>query len=156
MGSIPTPATRKIIIKRINKVKKSQRQIVYEKAEEYAKKNLTKIRVQMGDYDGSQRCQHVARHRLETKECSRLAIVLSFVPNSGVNVHMINFNKKYIDHTLGYLSKKNVYYLIKEYELKDLIDVKMSKLLIQYKEEMLNNLFTKKEKVDLGIALNHI
>jgi len=138
-------------------MKKSQRQIVYERAEKYAKEHLKKINVSMGDYDGGQKCQHVARHRLETEECSKLVVALSFVPKSGVNVHIINFGEtKYIDHTHGYLSKRNTYYLIKEYELEEIKDENMSKFLTHHKEEMLNKLFTSKERTDLKINLNNI
>ena len=136
---------------------KTKRQIIFERAEIYAKKNLQLINVEMGDYEGSQKCHHVARHRLETGECSKLAVVLSFVPKSGVNLHMINWgDDRYIDHTLGYLSRRNFYYLIKEYGLEDLRDTLMIKLLKKFKKEMMDKFFTLKEQRDLEIALSFL
>jgi len=141
-------------------MKKSQRQIVYERAEEYAKEHLKKINVSIGDYDGSQKCQHVARHRVETGEYKILATTLSFVPKSGVNVHFINRKnskqEQYVDNTLGYLSKRNTYYLISEHTLKEIQDDNMVKLLVNIKEKILSKLFTNKEKKELGINSTHI
>lgn len=141
-------------------MKKTQRQIVYERAEKYAEKHLKKIKVLMGDYDGSQKCHHIARHRLETGEYEILAITLSFVPKSGVNVHFINKKNSeqgnYVDNTLGYLSKKNTYYLISEHTLKEIQGENMVKSLVNNKEKILNKLFTNKEKKELGINLTHI
>ncbi|KKU54757.1 MAG: hypothetical protein UX77_C0026G0004 [Parcubacteria group bacterium GW2011_GWA1_47_11] len=135
---------------------KTPRQIVYERALPFAEKNYKKISVIMGRYDGSQKCQHVARHTLE-EGADTVAITLSFVPKSGVNVHFINrIGKKYIDHTLGYLSKRNTYYLMSEHSLKELRDTLMSKMLENTKEEVLSKLFTKKERKDFDIDHSHI
>ena len=136
---------------------KSQRQIVYERALPFAEKNYKKIAVKMGRYDGSQRCQHVSRQLLEEGGADTVAVTLSFVPNSGVNVHMINrVGNEYIDNTLGYLSKKNTYYLISEYTLEDLADTNMSKMLLKLKEDELSKLFTDSERKELGIETSHI
>ena len=141
-------------------MKKSQRQIVYERAEKYAKEHLKKINVSMGDYDGGQKCHHVARHRLETGEHEILAIALSFVPKSGVNVHFVNRKNskqdQYVDNTLGYLSKSDIYYLISEHTLEEIQDDDMVKLLVNIKEKILSKLFTDKEKKELGINSTHI
>jgi len=137
--------------------KKSERQIVYERAWEYAKSNFREILVVPGKYDGSQRCQHISRQLLEKNTKALVAVTLSFVPKSGVNVHFINnVDGKYIDNTLGYLSKRNTYFLISEHSLSDLDGVHMSKMLIKEKEKMLDALFTKDEITELGITLSHI
>ena len=73
----------------MNKIK-SPRQIVYEQALPFAEKNYKKIAVKIGHYDGSQRCQHISRQLLEEGAADTVAVTLSFVPKSGVNVHMIN------------------------------------------------------------------
>lgn len=141
---------------------KSQRQLVYEKLLPYAKENLKKIKVSSGDYVGNKMCHHNARQRLENGDCDLLAVTLSFVPKSGVNLHMINnCGGKYIDHTLGYLSQFNTYYLIKEYPLKELKKMDTHKsgmldLLNNYKDEILLKVFTMEEIKDLGITREHI
>ncbi|MFC1732244.1 hypothetical protein ACFL6I_18205 [candidate division KSB1 bacterium] len=137
--------------------KKSERQIVYERAWEYAKNNFREILVVAGEYDGSQRCQHISRQLLDKNTKALVAVTLSFVPKSGVNVHFINnVEGKYIDNTLGYLSKKNTYFLISEHSLSDLENVDMSKMLVKEKEKMLATLFTKDEITKFGITLGHI
>jgi hypothetical protein len=139
--------------------KKTQRQIVYEKALEYAEKYFIKIDVKFGKYDGSQRCHHVSRQLLEEGNADTVTITLSFVPNSGVNVHFINrVNNEYVDNTLGYLSKKNFYYLISEHTLEELQrdDVNMSKMLINQKENLLRELFTQDEIIEQEIRSEHI
>src|SRR3972149_5054747 len=111
----------------------TKRQIVYERAEKYAKDNLEKIDVVMGSYDGSQKCQHVARQCVETNLGTNLVVTLCFVPRSGVNVHFINYDyktMKCIDNTLGYLSKRNTYYFVDEFTLHELEDRDMSKMLM--------------------------
>jgi hypothetical protein len=111
----------------------------------------------MGHYDGSQRCQHISRQLLEEDGADTVAVTLSFVPKSGVNVHMINrVGNEYIDNTLGYLSQKNSYYLISEYTLEDLVDTDMSKMLLKLKEEELSKLFSDSERKELGIETSHI
>jgi hypothetical protein len=139
--------------------KKTQRQIVYEKALEYAEKHFTKIDVKFGKYDGSQRCQHISRQLLEEGNADTVVVTLSFVPNSGVNVHFINkVNNEYVDNTLGYLSKKNFYYLISEHTLEELQrdDVNMSKMLMNQKENILKELFTEDEMKNHDIRNDHI
>ncbi len=136
---------------------KSQRQIVSEKARDYAENNLNKINVVAGDYDGSQKCQHRARQLLETNPEATVVITLSFVPNSGVNLHVINkVGDEYIDNTLGYLSKRNTYFLVSEHGLDDVADMNMSKLLLSQKEAMLNSLFTPDELQNQGITTDHL
>lgn len=139
--------------------KKTQRQIVYERALKYADEHFTKIDVKFGKYDGSQRCQHISRQLLEEGNADTAAVTLSFVPNSGVNVHFINkVNNEYVDNTLGYLSKKNFYYLISEHTLEELQknDVNMSKMLAEQKENILEELFTKDEMFEQDIRNEHI
>lgn len=139
--------------------KKTQRQIVYEKALKYADENFTKIDVKFGKYDGSQRCQHVSRQLLEEGNADTVAVTLSFVPNSGVNVHFINkVNGEYVDNTLGYLSKNNFYYLISEHTLEELQkdDVNMSDMLVKQKESILGKLFSKSEMEEQEIKNEHI
>jgi len=131
--------------------------MVYERAFPYAKKHFKKIKVNMGKYDGSQKCQHISRQLLEEGNADTLVVTLSFVPRSGVNVHMINrVGRKFIDNTLGYLSKANTYYLMSEHDLEDLQSVNMSKMLTQTKEEVLKKLFTEKEIDGHGIKHEHI
>lgn len=80
-----------------------------------------------------------------------VAITLSFMPFGGVNVHFINKIKgEYVDHTLGYLSKANTYYVISEHTLEDLADVRMDKLLNSTKADVINGIFSKEE--ELGIT----
>lgn len=137
--------------------KKSERQIVYERAWEYAKNNLREIPVTAGEYEGSQRCQHVSRQLLERDPEALVAITLSFVPKSGVNVHFINkMGDEYVDNTLGYLSKRNTYFLISEHSSEELESVDMSKMLAQEKEKMLDTLFSEDELAEMGITLSHI
>ncbi|MCW9054910.1 MAG: hypothetical protein OQJ98_02965 [Candidatus Pacebacteria bacterium] len=137
--------------------KKSERQIVYERAWEYAKDNLREISVTAGEYEGSQRCQHISRQLLEKDNKALVVVALSFVPKSGVNIHFINnVNGEYIDNTLGYLSKNNTYFLISEHSLFDLEGVDMSKMLVQEKEKMLGVLFTEDELSEYSITLAHI
>jgi len=129
-------------------MKKTNRQIVYETAWQYAlDKSLEWLDVEPGDYDGSQKCQHIARHRLEfDDDITKIALVFSFVPKSGVNIHFINWNKKlgkYIDHTLGYLSQRNTYVLLEEWFLEDIKDTNMNQLLKDKKEEWMIKLFGK-------------
>lgn len=136
---------------------KSQRQIVYERALPFAEKNYKKISVKMGRYDGSQRCQHNARQLLEEGNADTVAVTLSFVPKSGVNVHFINrIQNNFVDNTLGYLSKVNTYYLISEHSLEELQGVNMSKMLTQVKKDVLSKIFTDKEIKDLDIKDSHI
>lgn len=139
--------------------KKTQRQLVYEKALEYAKKYLIKIDVKFGKYDGSQRCHHISRQLLEEGNADTVVVTLSFIPNSGVNVHFINkVDGEYVDNTLGYLSKKNFYYLISEHTLVELQndDVNMSAMLVKQKENILRELFTKDEMEEQDIKNEHI
>ena len=137
--------------------KKSKRQIVYERALEYAKNNFREILVIVGEYDGSQRCQHISRQFLEKNTKGLVVVTLSFLPKSGVNVHFINNVKgKYIDNTLGYLSKRNTYFLISEHSLSDLEYVDMSKMLVKEKKKMLDILFTNNEITELSITLGNI
>ena len=137
---------------------KPQRQVVYERTLPFAEKNYRKIAVEMGRYDGSQKCQHISRQLLEEGAADTVAVTLAFVPNSGVNVHFINRlgNGSYIDHTLGYLSKRNTYYLISEHALEELEDTNMSKMLLEVKEKVLSELFTEQERKESGIELSHI
>lgn len=138
-------------------VNKTQRQIVFERALPFAEKNYKKIEVKMGRYDGSQKCQHVSRQLLEEGNADTVAVTLSFVPNSGVNVHFINrIGNDYIDNVLGYLSKANTYYLISEHTLDELQGINMSKMLTDIKEQILQKLFTQSEMKDLGIETSHI
>jgi len=110
----------------------------------------------MGRYDGSQRCQHIARQGLE-EGADTVVITLAFVPRSGVNIHFINrFGDDYIDNTLGYLSKRNTYYLLSEHKLEELEDARMSDMLTDEKEKMLGKLFTDEERKEFGIEINHI
>ncbi|HEC32880.1 MAG TPA: hypothetical protein ENI63_01310 [Candidatus Kaiserbacteria bacterium] len=137
--------------------KKSERQIVYERAWKYAKDNFCEILVIVGEYDSGQRCQHISRQLLEKNNEALVVVTLSFVPKSGVNVHFINnVDGKYIDNTLGYLSKKNTYFLISQHSLSDIKCVDMNKMLVKKKEKMLNILFTKDEITELGIKISHI
>lgn len=110
-------------------------------------KRLKWLDVKAGDYDGSQRCQHVARHRLEfDDDITKIALVFNFVPKSGVNIHFVNWNKKlrkHIDHTLGYLTNRNKYVYLEEWDFKALEDANMSKLLMEKKEEWMVKLFGK-------------
>lgn len=136
---------------------KKPRQIVAEKARDYAEKKLNKIEVISGKYDGSQRCQHISRQFLEEDKNALIAVTLSFVPKSGVNVHFINkVEDGYIDNTLGYLSKRNDYFLIKHYKYSEVENENMSKLLIKEKEEILNKLFSEQELKEIGIDISHI
>src|SRR3990167_2435242 len=94
---------------------KSPRQLVYEKALIWARKNLEKIDVLPGEYHGNQKCHEVARQYLQD---GNLVIALSFVPKSGVNIHFLNKRPwGYIDNTLGYLSAYNTYFKIAEFGL---------------------------------------
>jgi len=141
---------------------KSQRQLVYEALTPYAEANLKKIKVQVGTYMGNKMCHHNARHFVENGTHAQAAAVLSFVPKSGVNVHFINKdNNVYVDNTLGYLSRFNTYFLIKEYMLADLRELDTHKscmydLLSKHQEEMLGKVFTKKQLKDLEITHDHI
>lgn len=125
---------------------KSKRQIIYERAEKYAKSKLRKIDVDMGEYRGNKMCQHNARQCLEEGTATHIVATLAFVPNSGVNVHIMPvINGKVVDNTLGYLSKYNIYYLIKEYYPDELVDVHMTKLLNDLKDKYLHIFFSPKE-----------
>ncbi|RJR30437.1 hypothetical protein C4564_00470 [Candidatus Microgenomates bacterium] len=136
---------------------KSQRQIVYERAEAYAKTNLKKISVAMGEYKGNKMCQHNARQSLEEGSATHIVAALSFVPKSGVNIHFMPvIENKITDNTLGYLSKYNTYYLIKEYHPKDLINIHMTKLLDSIKDEYLGLLFSPEERAKHNITKEHI
>lgn len=139
---------------------KSKRQIVYEKAFPFAQANLQKIEVQMGEYDGSGKCQHVARNLAEKDRSLSVSAVLSFVPKSGMNVHFVNKDKdgQYIDNTLGYLSKRNIYFLLKDYDNNYLIneDIHMDKLLTEWKEKILQQIFSANEAEELNIVLTDL
>ena len=136
------------------------RKIVYTKALSYAKEKLVPIPVEMGEYEGSQKCQHVARQFLEEGRADSVVAALSFIPQKNaeaVNVHFINKKGEvFVDNTLGYLSKDNEYFLIKEFSLKDLENVKMTALLLTIKDETLSNLFSKKELKKFKITTAHI
>jgi len=138
---------------------KTQRQLVYEAVLPYAQDNFKKITVKAGRYDGSQKCHHISRQILEDGNADNVSVTLSFLPNSGVNVHFINkINGEYVDHTLGYLSKKNNYYLISEHKLAELkkIDVHMLKMLINIKKDILNKVFNAEELKKYKIDTSHI
>ena len=134
---------------------KSQRQRVYERLFPYAKDHLSQIKVEMGDYNGFNKCQHVARQRLEKGEANTIIVVLSFTPKAAVNVHFINRKgKTYIDHTLGYLSQKNIYFFVEELS-SEKASSDMNKLLNHYKDFYLSH-FTPFEKFIYRINRNHI
>lgn len=127
---------------------------------EYAQDNLVKISVEPGDYDGSQKCHHIARHRLEFGlKYKEMIMCLCFVPKSGVNIHFVNRThiETYIDNTLGYLTNRNIYFLIYRYFLnKETLNMDMNKLLRGSKTEWIDKLFTKKEQKKWGITTEHI
>ena len=143
---------------------KSPRQLVYEKAEEWAKKYLEKIEVEAGEYAANHKCHEISRQKMDTNVS--LVITLSFVPKSGVNVHFVNRvldgNKesKYVDNTLGYLSSYNTYYKVAEFFLSDLTDYEhplgMEYLLMEFKFAFIDLLFTEKEQQDLAVTVQHI
>jgi hypothetical protein len=139
---------------------KSKRQVIYEKAYPYASEKLKKINIKPGDYDGSGKCQHVARNWAEKDGNLTVSAVLSFVPKSGMNVHFVNKNNEgeYIDNTLGYLSKRNIYFLLEDYDNNHLIDedIHMDKLLIEWKEKTLQQIFSPKEVEELKIELTDL
>lgn len=140
---------------------------VYERLLPYAEKSLEKIKVQAGNYMGNKKCYHNVRNEME-KDSEfgdfKLAMVLSFIPRSGVNVHAtLVSGDRYIDNTLGYLSQFNNFYLLQEYTLDELRELDKAAYpkhifdLVKYwKDEMLGKVFTKKEIKDLGIKDNHI
>lgn len=136
---------------------KVPRQRVYERALEYAKKNLKHIDVKAGRYDGSQKCHHVARQAVETGEADTIAVALSFLDRSGVNVHYLNkIDGEYVDNVLGYLSKANDYWLIKEGTKEDFKDVNMLKDLQNEKIQMLSKLFSAEEILKYDITIHCI
>lgn len=141
---------------------KSKREIIYERLLPYAEDMFEKINVRMGEYSGNKNCQHVARQKIEENRYETVVACLSFVPNSGVNVHFINGydtwkGHGYIDNTLGYLSKKNSYFLLKEYSRDEVVehDLNMNVTLNYWKEVCLT-VFTQKEIEKLGIELTDI
>lgn len=140
-------------------MKRNKRQSIYDVALPFAEKNLKKISVIAGRYDGSQKCQHVSRQILEDGNAENITITLSFIPDTGVNVHFINkIGGQYVDNVLGYLSKKNTYYLISEHTLEELqeSDVHMSDMLFNVKKDILGKLFSEKEMKELDIKTNDI
>lgn len=116
-------------LKLLNMEPKSNRQIIYERLLPYAEKNFKKITVEMGEYQGNKMCHHNARQKVEEGKSEGVAAVLAFLDRSGVNVHYLNVTDgKYVDNTLGYLSKANTYYLVEEYTKEEVLkmDMRMS------------------------------
>jgi len=151
-----------------HKKMKSPRQVTSERAEAWAKENLKKIKVNAGTYIGNNKCHEISRNSLTEHTNQNIVVTLSFVPKSGVNVHFIIKNQadKYVDNTLGYLSKYNTYYKIAEFSLNDLKAYDhpkgMEYLLMEFKFAFLGYgkhngiLFTTKEREKLRINLSHI
>lgn len=136
---------------------KPQRQRVYERLLPYAKKHFTLIEVKAGEYNGYGRCHQIARHALETGKADTIAVTLSFLENSGVNVHYINsINGEYVDNTLGYLSKANTYYLIREGGKKEFDKVDMIQDIRNQKISLLSELFTAEEILKYDITIHHL
>lgn len=82
----------------------------------------------MGEYAGNNMCHHNARQKVEEGKSEGVAAVLAFVPFSGVNVHYLNLTDgKYVDNTLGYLSKANEYFLVEEYSKEEVLKMDMRK-----------------------------
>lgn len=146
---------------------KSNRQIIYERLWGYVQDKYKQIDVEMGEYHGDKMCQHHAAQNVYEGKCEYAVSVLSFTPKSGVNVHFINKMSRidpdtgkivyvYIDNTLGYLSRKNIYFLLQIYDLKQIEKLNMSKLLTEWKEKALSWVFTKAELNKFGITLSNI
>ena len=125
---------------------------VFELAEKWAKKNLTEIDVEGVEYDGGQRCQHVAMNSLVTKS-NNVIVTLMFIPKSGVRIHFLNKRGSvYEDSTLGYLTAYNTHYKLAEFELNDLKDYEypngMNNLLREFKVNILDVLNLGEEYIE--------
>lgn len=140
---------------------KSPNQIVFEKAYQWASKELEKIDVISKDYDGGNKCQQVAFNQAFVNPNANIVVSLMFIPKSGVRIHFINkLNDEYHDHTLGYLTTYNRHFKLAEFKWNELKDYQhpagASNMLIEFKESVLNLLFTPEGQEKLGISTENI
>ena len=138
----------------------TQRQIVYNKATQFAKE-LEELTVVSGNYLGNNKCHEMAFHNAhESKD--NVVVALCFIPNSGVNIHFLNqADEMVIDDTLGYLSQYNAYFKLAEFSIDELLEdydhpLGASNLLMEFKLNMINALFTEKEQEELQIDTTDI
>lgn len=103
--------------------KKTRGQYTWERLEKVVT-SYPKIPVNAGRYMGNGRCHYNAVNEavLDKTGNTGVAMVFAHIPNSGINLHFVNFKKiggkrsktyEYTDNTSGYLALKNNHYLIK-------------------------------------------
>jgi len=142
-------------------IKKSPNQIVFEKAYQWANKELEKIEVVPKDYDGGNRCQLVAFNQAFTNPNVKIVASLMFIPKSGARIHFINkFNGEYLDYTLGYLTTYNRHFKLAEFTWNELKEyqhpAEATRLLMEFKEAVLNLLFTPKEQEKHKVSIENL
>ena len=145
---------------------KSKNQIIYERAWEWVNNNdVEEIKVNGEKCTMSQKCQNIAFHNaykasLFDRADTRVVVALNFIPKSGVKVHFLNRfvagdYSEYYDEVLGYLVKYNHFFKLGEFTWDELKDYDYpqgaTNLLMEFKHNMLNALFTKEEQEELKL-----
>lgn len=108
----------------------------------------------MGKLQNLEYCHLNARQALETGETDTIAECVYILKHTGlVRFHYIEkHGKKYVDNTLGYLSRNNKYFLIRELTMKELKGTRMHEVLNDAKRKFLADL----KLTDYDIPLTHL
>lgn len=145
---------------------KSKNQIIYERAWEWVNDNkIEDIKVTGDKCTMNQKCQNIAFHNAykasqHRRTETRLVVALNFIPKSGVRIHFLNCFvtddlREYYDEVLGYLVKYSKFFKLAEFTWDELADYDYprgaSTLLMEFKTNMLNALFTKEEQEELKL-----
>jgi len=106
-----------------------------------------KIDVVMGRYQNIGRCTENAFQALHAGEVNTIAEVVYMTTEGLFRFHYIMKNDlhEYIDDTLGFLSKRNTYYLVRDLKMKDIENELPHLLIISSIKNFLGRLFSDEE-----------
>lgn len=109
--------------------------------------SLPEIPVTMGKFQNLGKCHINARQALEDGSTHEIAACVYLTPKGFLRYHFIEkHGDTYIDNTLGYLSKKNRYFLVATYTLADVEAKDMDEFINESIYAFLDRLFTKVEQ----------